>query len=71
MASRSLSAGRLTLRSMVSAEPWTVRGCGYPNLLATGEVCDGDSIHDRQHPHDLFMELTATYDRPLTRGVRW
>ena len=71
MASRSLSAGRLTLRSMVSAEPWTVRGCGYPNLLATGEVCDDDSIHDHQHPHDLFMELTATYDRPLTRGVRW
>jgi hypothetical protein len=55
---------------MVSLEPWTIRGCGYPDLLASGELCDGESIHDRQHPHDLMMELAATYDRPLARGLR-
>ena len=48
---------------MVSVEPWSVPGCGYLNFLATGEVCEGDTIHDRQHPHDLFMELAADYDR--------
>ena len=55
---------------MVSAEPWTVGGCGYPDLLATGEVCEGHAIHDRQHPHDLAMEIAATYDRPIGGGVR-
>ena len=70
MAQRPLGAGRLMLRGMVSFEPWTIRGCGYPNLLATGEVCDGEAIHDRQHPHDLFMELAVQYDRPLGKGVR-
>jgi len=71
MARREVAGGRLGLRGMVSLEPWTIPGCGYPDLLATGEVCDGDSIHDRQHPHDLFMELAVEYDRPLTGGVRW
>ena len=37
---------------MVSAEPWTVPGCGSLNFLATGEICDGDTIHDRQQQHD-------------------
>ncbi|HMF98369.1 MAG TPA: hypothetical protein VKE96_28915 [Vicinamibacterales bacterium] len=70
MAGRSVGAGHLRLRAMMSLEPWTVRGCGYPDLLASGEVCEGEAIHDRQHPHDLFMELAATYDRPLAGDVR-
>jgi hypothetical protein len=71
MARRPAGAGRIGLRAMVSAEPWTIRGCGYPNLLATGELCDGDTIHDRQHPHDLFMEIAADYERPLRGDMRW
>ena len=71
MAGRSVGAARFAVRTMLSLEPWTISGCGYPNLLATGEVCDGDTIHDRQHPHDLFMELAASYDRPLTQSLRW
>ena len=70
MARRRAGDGRIGVRVMASAEPWTLTGCGYPNLLATGEMCDGDTIHDRQHPHDLFMELAADYDRPLTRAMR-
>ena len=70
MARRSVGAGRLGVRGMFSFEPATIRGCGYPDLLATGEVCDGESIHDRQHPHDLFMELAVEYDRPIADGVR-
>jgi hypothetical protein len=70
MAARPVGTGRLLFRGMVSLEPWTIRGCGYPDSLASGELCNGATIHDRQHPHDLFMELTATYDRPLTGSVR-
>jgi hypothetical protein len=68
-ASRSAGRGRIEFRAMVSLEPWTIAGCGYPDLLASGETCDGRAIHDRQHPHDLLMELAATYDRPLGHGL--
>jgi hypothetical protein len=70
MAHRPAGAGQVTFRGMVSFEPWTISGCGYPDLLATGEECDGERLRDRQHPHDLFMELAAAYNRPLGRGVR-
>jgi hypothetical protein len=68
---RRVGPGRLQLRGMFSAEPGTIPGCGYPDLLATGEQCDGEQIHDRQHPHDLFMELAARYDAPLKGQLRW
>jgi hypothetical protein len=71
MARRQVGATRVGLRGMMSLEPWTIPGCGYPNLLATGEFCDRDSIHDKQHPHDLFMELAAELDRPLFGTLRW
>ena len=70
MADRNLGSGHLGLRGMLSLEPWTIRGCGYPNLLASGELCNGETIHDRQHPHDLFMELAATYDHPIAGDIR-
>jgi YHS domain-containing protein len=71
MARRNVGAGRLGLRGMVSLEPWTIRGCGYPDLLQSGEQCHGQTIHDRQHPHDLAMEIAAEYDAPLVRTLRW
>ncbi|HZA37347.1 MAG TPA: hypothetical protein VE505_20595, partial [Vicinamibacterales bacterium] len=50
MARRAAGSGRVGVRAMLSAEPWTIPGCGYLNQLATGETCEGDTIHDRQHP---------------------
>ena len=70
-ARRGLGGGRFGIRTMLSAEPWTVPGCGALNLLAIGEVCDGDTIHDRQQPHDLFMELALDYERTLRGRWRW
>ena len=71
MARRELGPAVLGLRTMVSLEPATIGDCGYPDLLATGELCDADSIHDRQHPHDFFMELAGDYERPLRGTIRW
>lgn len=71
VARRRVGAARLGVRFMGSVDPWTVGGCGYPNLLATGEICDGDSLHDRQHPHDALMEIAGVYDRPVAGAVRW
>jgi hypothetical protein len=71
MAQRQAGKGRVMFRGMFSAEPWTIAGCGYPDLLASGEQCNGETIHDRQHPHDLMMELSAAYDAPLEGSVHW
>ena len=66
---RRAASGAMTLRGMFSLEPLTIRDCGYPDLLASGEVCEGQPIVDRQHPHDLLMEISATYDRQLSSGL--
>jgi hypothetical protein len=71
MTQRPVGTGRLGVNVMLSGEPWSIPGCGYPDLLATGEVCAGEKIHDRQHPHDLFMELAADFSAPLTGSVSW
>lgn len=71
MARRRLGDGRVGVRTMLSAEPWTVPGCGSLNFLATGDVCDGDTIHDRQQPHDLVMELAVDYEHSLRGAWRW
>ena len=60
--------GVLTLRAMVSPDPLIGRG-GYPLLLASGETANGvDPLVDRQHPHDLIMELSASYSRRIGDG---
>lgn len=68
-ARRPVKGGSLQVRGMASLEPWTIRGCGYPDMLATGEQCDGKEIHERQHPHDAAMELALEYHRPVTPGL--
>jgi hypothetical protein len=68
MAEKDFGGARLQLRTMLSAEPlMTARG--YPNLFATGETAGGLPLIDRQHPHDLFMELAALVQVPLTAGL--
>lgn len=69
MAQRPAAGGQVQLRSMFSIEPITVGRCGYPNLLQTGELCRGTPLHDRQHPHDVFMELGVDYRRGISDAV--
>lgn len=53
--------GTLNLRVMLSPEPF-MGADGYPLLFAAGESADGvEPLVDRQHPHDLFMEVSASY----------
>lgn len=69
MATRPLAGGQLQLRGMLSAEPFTVGASGYPLLLQTGESFEGQALHDRQHPHDLFMELAVLYERGVAKNL--
>lgn len=49
------------LRGSISPDPLMGKS-GYPLLLAAGETADGvNTLVDRQHPHDFFMELSASY----------
>ena len=48
-------------RAMVSLDPLIERGFGYPMLYQSGETYRGRPLHDRQHPHDFFSELSASY----------
>ena len=60
MARRPLGNGTLQFRAMVSPDP-LMGPSGYPLLLASGETANGrDRLIDRQHPHDFFMELSAS-----------
>jgi len=67
MAQRQLGDGTLGVKAMLSPEPF-MGANGYPLLLATGETADGrHHLVDRQHPHELFMELAATYSYNLSK----
>ena len=65
MAKRPLGEGTLQFKAMVSPDPLMGKS-GYPLLLASGETADGvEHLVDRQHPHDFFMELSASVSQPL------
>lgn len=69
MGARPLASGRFGFRSMTSLEPLMGKS-GYPLLLQSGETADGQTeLVDRQHPHDLFMELALTYSLPLSSNT--
>ncbi len=71
MAYRKLGRGTLQLRGMFSAEPFTFPPGGAPLLFQTGETYKGQPLIDKQHPHDLFMELSAQYTLPLGERGTW
>src|SRR5712691_635322 len=67
MAQRQLGDdGTLGFRAMLSPDPF-MGPRGYPLRFAAGETADGRTLLvDRQHPHDLFMELAGTYSYNLS-----
>src|SRR5438045_6684059 len=66
-ARRPLRQGTQQLKSMLSPDP-LMGPSGYPLLLASGETDNGrDRLIDRQHPHDLFMELSASASQAIGR----
>jgi len=70
--SHDLGRGRLSLMLMNSLEPWTFEKRGSPELFQTGETYRGRPLVDHQHPHDFFMNLSATYRAPLgVEGAWW
>ena len=71
MAYHKVGRGTLQLRGMFSAEPFTFPPGGSPLLFQTGETYKGQPLIDKQHPHDLFMELSAQYTLPVGERGTW
>ncbi|HET9683191.1 MAG TPA: hypothetical protein VFP15_03760 [Gemmatimonadaceae bacterium] len=69
MLMHDVGTGKLHLHAMASLEPLTIGSRGYPLLLQTGESDQGQPLHDRQHPHDLIMELAAMFQQPIASNL--
>jgi hypothetical protein len=64
-ASHGVGSSRLTLNAMLSLDAATEGRNGYAELFQVGESLDGRPLIDRQHPHDLFMQLAAIWRLPV------
>jgi hypothetical protein len=63
---KSTEKSSLGLRAMLSLDPLN-GAAGYPLLFQNGETADGTTpLLDRQHPHNLIMELSSSYTRTLS-----
>lgn len=69
MASRKVGSSQLTLNAMFSLDPLTAGKDGYADIFQVGEALNGRPLIDRQHPHDLFMQLAAVWRIPLTSAT--
>jgi hypothetical protein len=69
MATRKTSRGQLTFTGMLSLDPATVGKEGYREIFQAGEALNGRPLIDRQHPHDLFMQLAAVWRVPVTAST--
>jgi hypothetical protein len=61
MVGHPLGPGRLTGAWMFSLDPATVGPRGYAEIFQAGETYKGAPLVDRQHPHDLTMQLAASW----------
>jgi hypothetical protein len=60
-------SGLFHFNTMFSLDAAIAGGSGYPLLFQSGEAYKGKSIVDRQHPHDLFSELSVSYSQALSK----
>jgi hypothetical protein len=63
------SRGLFHFNTMFSLDPFTVGKSGYPLLFQTGETYQGKPLVDRQHPHDLFGELSVSYAHAFSKNA--
>lgn len=70
MAQRKVGkSGLLVFNTMLSLDRLTVGGSGYPLLFQSGESWKNAPLIDRQHPHDLFSELSAGYTHMINNDI--
>jgi len=68
-AARPLGRWTQSLLGTFSIEPATIAPEGSPLLFQRGETYGGVLLIDKQHAHDLFVQLAGEWTRPLPRGT--
>ncbi|HEX2787552.1 MAG TPA: hypothetical protein VHP32_06565 [Ignavibacteria bacterium] len=63
------SDGLFKTSLMMSLDRLTENGNGYPLLFQSGETWNGERLVDRQHPHDLFSELSIAYTQRINKEI--
>ena len=61
--------GLFHFNTMFSLDAITMGKSGYPLLFQSGETYKGQPLVDRQHPHDLFSELSISYAYAFTNQI--
>src|ERR1700681_3579667 len=69
MVTRETAPGRLTFTSMLSRERAPGGKGGDRAIFQAGEALNGRPLIDRQHPHDLFMQLAAVWRVPFNEST--
>ncbi|MBN8877507.1 MAG: hypothetical protein J0I32_08170 [Sphingobacteriales bacterium] len=59
--------GLFSAKAMISLDRLTEGGNGYPLLFQSGETYKGNPLVNRQHPHDLFAELSVGYSYAINK----
>ncbi|MBO9681646.1 MAG: hypothetical protein J7502_03050 [Flavisolibacter sp.] len=67
MAQHQVGKNGLFHYNIMSSFDAVTGGNGYPLLFQSGEAYKGKPIVDRQHPHDLFSELSVSYSQALSK----
>ncbi len=65
MAAKTAWGGKLSLLGTFTLEPATIPPRGSVELFQRGETYHHVLLVDLQHPHDLFVQLAAAWERPL------
>jgi hypothetical protein len=63
--SRPWADGDFSLLGTFTLEPATIPARGSRELFQRGETYHNELLIDRQHPHDLFVQLAAAWEREL------
>src|SRR5436309_2174846 len=71
VSSRPVGSWTLTLLGTFTAEPMTVPRQGAPALFQRGETYKDVLLVDRQHAHDLFVELGTLWSRGFAKRSRF
>lgn len=66
---RTGNRGLFHFNVMLSLDPLTVGANGYPLLYQSGETYQDKPLVDRQHPHDLFSELSVSYAHAFSKNT--
>ena len=67
---RRLWGGKLSLLGTFTLEPATIPPRGSAELFERGETYRNVLLIDRQHPHDLFVQIAAAWERSISGSAK-